>query len=110
VEKLELLRRVAPDRLAVAELLVQAFVAVDRTRSALAVLQDVARRHDSKDDVRSLFDRMEVLLSNDPDWSRLVRALGERWLAPGVPEVVRTAGTPPPPPVWSLPRRVLIGR
>lgn len=111
VEKLELLRRVAPDRLATAELLVQTLVALGRTRSALALLQDVARRHEgAKDDVRALFDRAESLQSGDVDWPRLVRALGERWLAHGVPEVVRPSGTPPPPPVWSLPRRVLIGR
>ncbi|HET6582539.1 MAG TPA: hypothetical protein VFG69_03810, partial [Nannocystaceae bacterium] len=111
VTKLEMLRRVAPERVAIAELLAQTFVALERTRSALAVLQDIARRSQgSRDDVRALFRRMEMLPSNDPDWSRLVRALAERWLAPGVPEVVRPSGTPPPPPVWSLPRRVLIGR
>lgn len=108
VEKLELLRRVAPDRIAAAELLVHALLAVDRTRAALGVLQDVARRRpDATPDVRALFDRMERTAGGDPDWPRLVRAIADRVLVSGVIEVARPQGTPPPPPVWSMPRRPL---
>jgi hypothetical protein len=111
VEKLELLRRVAPDRLAVAELLVHALVAVGRTRAALGVLQDVARRRvDARPDIRALFDRMEGIAVADPEWPRLVRAIADRVLVSGVIEVARPQGTPPPPPVWSMPRRPIAAR
>jgi hypothetical protein len=109
VEKLELLRRVAPDRLEAAELLVQALVVVDRTRAALGVLQDVARRRrDAVAELRALFGRMEALSCPDPDWPRLVRAIAERVEVSGVIEVPRPRGTPPPPPIWSLPRRTVV--
>jgi hypothetical protein len=109
VEKLELLRRVAPDRIAVAELLVHALVAVGRTRAALGVLQDVARRRpDVTAEVRALFDRIAGISTGDPDWPRLVRAIADRVFVSGVIEVPRPQGTPPPPPVWSMPRRSLI--
>jgi tetratricopeptide (TPR) repeat protein len=108
VEKLELLRRVAPDRLDAVELLVQALLAVGRTRAALGVLQDAARRRrDAIAEVRALFERMAALPSTDPDWPELVRAVGERALVSGTIEVPRERGTPPPPPVWSLPRLIV---
>jgi tetratricopeptide (TPR) repeat protein len=111
VEKLELLRRVAPDRLAAAELLVHALLAVDRTRAALGVLQDVARRRpDATAEVRALFDRMQRLTGVAPDWARLVRAIADRVLVSGVIEVARPQGTPPPPPVWSMPLRPIGAR
>lgn len=108
VEKLELLRRVAPDRLDAVELLVQALLGVGRTRAALGVLQDAARRRrDATVEVRALFDRMAALPSTDADWPRLVRAVREHVLVSGEIEVPRERGTPPPPPVWSLPRLVV---
>ena len=111
VEKLELLRRVAPDRIAAAELLVYALVAVGRTRAALGVLQDVARRRpDATPEMRALFDRVAAIPTGDADWSRLVRAIADRVLVSGVIEVPRPQGTPPPPPVWSMPRRPVAAR
>ncbi len=107
-EKLELLRRVAPDRLDAVELLVHALLGVGRTRAALGVLQDAARRRrDATVEVRALFDRMAGLPCTDADWPRLVAAVRERVLVSGVIEVPREHGTPPPPPVWSLPRMVV---
>jgi len=107
IEKLELLRRVAPERIAAAELLMTALLVLDRTAAALGVLQDAARRRaDAPEVIRDLFARAEAM-SVDPEWTRLVRTLADRMLAPDRADASRPRGTPPPPPVWSLPRRVV---
>lgn len=109
IEKLELLRRVAPHRVAAAELLMTALLVLGRTAAALGVLQDAARRRiEAKDEVNTLFARAEAM-SIDPEWARLVRTLAERMLAPDRVEAQRPHGTPPPPPVWSMLRRAFVG-
>lgn len=92
--KLELLRRNAPGRLEVVELLVRCYAALGDTAAAIVVLDETLRRrgHDRLL-VMELLDRVEQFGSRDPGFARAVRACKTRPLP--------LPGTPPPPPRWA---------
>jgi tetratricopeptide (TPR) repeat protein len=95
--KLELLRRNAPGRLEVVELLVRCYASLGDTAAAIVVLEETLRRR-GHDPVllRELLDRCASFGSRDPGFTRAIATLRAR------PQPVR--GAPPPPPRWATGR------
>jgi tetratricopeptide (TPR) repeat protein len=97
--KLETLRGAAPDRLEAAELLLQAYAALGRTREGLAVLRDIAQRRMHEPLlVNALFDRAAGIASRDADWPCAIRSLADSMQSQAVSD--REPLVAPPPPAW----------
>jgi len=98
--KLELLRSIAPDRLEAAELLLQAYAGLGRTREGLQVLQDIAHRREHEPLlVKAMFDRAAGLPSRDADWPCAIRSLAD-WMQSQAERAQQPTLAPPPPPAW----------
>lgn len=98
--KLELLRGMAPDRLEAAELVLQAYAILGRTREGLQVLQDIAHRREHEPLlVKAMFDRAAGLPSRDLDWPCAIRSLAD-WMQSQATAQKEESLAPPPPPAW----------
>lgn len=98
--KLEMLRNIVPDRLEAAELLLQAYAALGRTRDGLQVLQDIVHRREHEPLlVNALLDRAAGLPSRDSNWSCAIRSLADWMQSQATPQPEQSLA-PPPPPAW----------